>query len=378
MEYYVILKLIWATLLCILLIGLGLMVGMDMGVGMLLRFVGKKDVERRTALNIIGPHWEGNQVWFILGAGAIFAAFPTLYATAFSVFYVVMVLLLFSMILRPVAFEFRSKVDAKLWRSSWDWIFLVSGFFPMFVCGAAFGNILQGVGYHFIWNGQYFQDESFWSYLINPFAVLCGLLSVSLSIYQGGAMLMIRGEDPIYLRAKKYATIAGVIAIILFVLGGLWITQIKGFVLVSGHPAMPSNPLFGQNVALYKGAWLHHFYEHPILWGLPLLGVLCMLLGTLMVKSDRPVVAWWIGLGSWIGVIGTVGAAMFPFFMPSTTIPNQSLTIWNSCGSLYGLICMAVVACLFVPIILSYTSWCFYVMRGKVKTSNIINDHHSY
>lgn len=175
MDIYVVLKLIWAGLLCVLLIGLGLMVGMDMGVGTLLRFVGRTDGERRTALNIIGPHWDGNQVWFILGGGAIFAAFPTLYATSFSVFYVVMILLLFSMILRPVAFEYRSKVDARLWRASWDWVFLVSGFLPMFVYGAAFGNILQGVGYHFNWTGQYFQDGSFLAYLLNPFAILCGL-----------------------------------------------------------------------------------------------------------------------------------------------------------------------------------------------------------
>ena len=111
--------------------------------------MGETDAERRTALNIIGPHWDGNQVWFILGGGAIFAAFPTLYATSFSTFYVVMILLLFSMILRPVAFEYRSKVDATRWRETWDWAFLVSGALPMIIYGAAFGNVLQGVGFHF-------------------------------------------------------------------------------------------------------------------------------------------------------------------------------------------------------------------------------------
>ncbi|MBO7350047.1 MAG: cytochrome d ubiquinol oxidase subunit II, partial [Acetobacter sp.] len=186
MDVYTLLKIVWAGLLCVLLIGLGLFVGMDMGVGTLLRFVGKTDGERRAALNMIGPHWDGNQVWFILGGGAIFAAFPTLYATSFSVFYVVMILLLFSMILRPVAFEYRSKATASAWRESWDWAFLISGFLPMFVYGAAFGNVLEGVGFHFDWMGQYYQDSSFWSYLINPFAILCGLMSVALSIFQGG------------------------------------------------------------------------------------------------------------------------------------------------------------------------------------------------
>lgn len=190
MDSYAILKLVWAAILGILFIGLGTMVGMDMGVGTLLRFVGRNDGERRTALNIVGPHWDGNQVWFILGGGAIFAAFPTLYATSFSVFYVVMILLLFSMILRPVAFEYRSKADSRHWRASWDVAFLVSGTLPMFIYGAAFGNVLEGVGYHFGWTGQYYQDESFLSYLVNPFAILCGLMSVALSVYQGGVMLI--------------------------------------------------------------------------------------------------------------------------------------------------------------------------------------------
>lgn len=378
MEYYVILKLIWAGLLCVLLIGLGLMVGMDMGVGTLLRFVGRNDAERRTALNIIGPHWDGNQVWFILGGGAIFAAFPTLYATSFSVFYIVMILLLFSMILRPVAFEYRSKVNARFWRASWDWAFLISGFLPMFVYGAAFGNILQGVGYHFIWSGQYFQDESFWGYLINPFAILCGLMAVSLSVYQGGIMLMMRSESPIYERARRYASIAGIVAAFLFAVGGVWISKINGFVLESGNPAMQPNPMYGQQVSVHEGAWLHNFVAHPILWAVPVLGILFMLGGSAVARRNMPHLAWWFGLGSWLGTIGTVASAMFPFFMPSTTAPNHSLTIWNSSGSAYGLTCMVIVACIFVPIIICYTSWCFYIMRGKVKTSDIIKDHHSY
>ncbi|MCP1215168.1 cytochrome d ubiquinol oxidase subunit II [Acetobacter orientalis] len=379
MELYVILKLIWATILCVLLIGLGLMVGMDMGVGTLLRFVGHNDGERRTALNIIGPHWDGNQVWFILGGGAIFAAFPTLYATSFSVFYVVMILLLFSMILRPVAFEYRSKADSKLWRASWDWVFLVSGFLPMFIYGAAFGNILEGVGYHFGWNGQYYQDDSFFSYLLSPFVVLCGLMSVALSVYQGGVMLMLRSENPIYDRAQRYATRGGILAAVLFAIGGVFISRMKGFMMTEpANPAMPANPLHGQHVAHTAGAWLHNFTAHPVLWLLPLLGLISMVLGTVAVRHNKSVVAWWVGLGSWVGTIGTVAAAMFPFFMPSTTAPDQSLTIWNSCASAYGLTCMLVVALIFVPLILCYTSWCYYVMRGKVRTADIIHDSHSY
>ncbi|MBB2165130.1 cytochrome d ubiquinol oxidase subunit II [Gluconacetobacter sp. 1b LMG 1731] len=378
MDSYAILKLVWAAILGILFIGLGTMVGMDMGVGTLLRFVGRNDGERRTALNIVGPHWDGNQVWFILGGGAIFAAFPTLYATSFSVFYVVMILLLFSMILRPVAFEYRSKADSRHWRASWDVAFLVSGTLPMFIYGAAFGNVLEGVGYHFGWTGQYYQDESFLSYLVNPFAILCGLMSVALSVYQGGVMLMLRSEEPIHGRARRYAMRGGVAAAALFAIGGVWISRLNGFRLTDPNPGMPANPIQGQHVTVSVGGWLENFHAYPALWLIPLLGIACMLLGTLMVRADRPVLAWWIGAGSWACTIGTVGTAMFPFLMPSATMPDQSLTIWNSTASAYGLACMLVVAAIFVPIILSYTSWCYYVMRGKVRTADIIHDTHSY
>ncbi len=378
MELYAILKLVWALLLGILLIGLGVMVGMDMGVGTLLRFVGKTDGERRTALNIIGPHWDGNQVWFILGGGAIFAAFPTLYATSFSTFYVVMILLLFSMIMRPVAFEYRSKAGGT-WRTTWDWAFLISGAVPMIVYGAAFGNVLQGVGFHFDWDGQYRQDESFIWYLLNPFAILCGLLSLALSIQQGGAMLMIRGEEPIYGRARGFAWRAGLIAAALFVIGGIWIQFVRGFVYTAPvDPNMASTPLGGPAVAMRAGAWMHNFQTLPILWVLPALGVICMVLAALSIRADKPILGWWLGALAWIGTIGTAGVAMFPFLMPSSTNPAQSLTVWNSTSSAYTLGWMVVFAGIFVPAIICYTSWAYRVMKGKVKLEDVIHDDHSY
>ena len=379
MELYAILKLVWALLLGILLIGLGVMVGMDMGVGTLLRFVGKNDGERRAALNIIGPHWDGNQVWFILGGGAIFAAFPTLYATSFSIFYVVMILLLFSMIMRPVAFEYRSKAAPGTWRDTWDWAFLISGAVPMIVYGAAFGNVLQGVGFHVIWDGQYHQDESFIWYLLNPFALLCGVLSLALSIQQGAAMLMIRGEEPIYGRARAFGSIAGLVATLLFVIGGIWVQFIRGFVYTAPvNPNMPATPLGGPAVARQTGALMNNFHAMPILWVLPILGVVCMLLAALSLRGNRPVLGWWLGALAWVGTIGTTGVAMFPFLMPSTTNPTQSLTVWNASSSAYTLGWMVVFALIFVPMILAYTSWAFHVMRGKVKVEAVAHDDHSY
>ena len=375
MEVYAILKIFWWVLLGVLLMGLAIMVGMDMGVGALMRFVGKTDGERREALNIVGPHWDGNQVWFILGGGAIFAAFPTLYATSFSVFYIVMILLLFSMIMRPVAFEYRSKVAAHTWRESWDWVFLISGALPMIIYGAAIGNILEGVGFHFGWDGQYYQTESFWGYLLNPFAILCGLTSLSLAIYQGGTMLMMRGTDPIYTRAKNYASVGGLAAVVLFLIGGVMVAGMTGYALTSGNPDMPANPVSGQTVELVKGAWMVNYAAHPILWVVPLLALAGMILGVLALRAKKPILGWWLGAVAWIGTIGTVGVSMFPFMMPSSDNPAQSLTVWNATGSEYNLIWMTIFALIFTPIIISYTSWCFYVMRGKVKTPSAQDDH---
>lgn len=375
MDSYVALKILWWLLLGVLLMGLAIMVGMDMGVGALLRFVGKTDGERREALNIVGPHWDGNQVWFILGGGAIFAAFPTLYATSFSVFYIVMILLLFSMIMRPVAFEYRSKVATDRWRTSWDWVFLISGAVPMIIYGAAFGNILEGVGFHFGWDGQYYQTESFLGYLLNPFALLCGFLSLALALYQGAAMLMIRGTDPIYSRAKKIGSAAALVAMALFVVGGILAAGMKGYVLTSGDPAMPANPVSGQVVEQVAGAWLHNYQAHPILWAVPLIALAAMLLGSLAMSARKAIVAWWLGAVAWIGTIATAGVSMFPFLMPSSDDPNQSITVWNGTGSEYNLIWMTIFALIFVPVIISYTTWCFHVMRGKVQPPAPQDDH---
>ncbi|QDH14970.1 cytochrome d ubiquinol oxidase subunit II [Oecophyllibacter saccharovorans] len=379
MTCYVVFKLIWTGLLGVLLSLVGLMVGMDMGVGTLLRWVGRNNEERREALNIIGPHWEGNQVWFVLGGGAVFAAFPTLYGTSFSVFYIVMILLLFSMILRPVAFDYRSKVNSATWRDWWDWAFFISGFVPMFIFGAAMGNVLEGVGYHFLWDGQYIQDENFLSYLFNPFAILCGLMSVALGIQGGGAILMIHGIQPIYGRARAAAVPAGIIAAILFVIGGFWVSRINGFHMINKvDMSMPANPLYGQEVGRGVGDLLLNFHHFPILWALPAMALFGMLGSSLMLRANKPLVAWWLGVFTWLGTIGTVGAALFPFLMPSTTAPNQSLSAWNATGSEYGLICMALVAAIFVPTIFCYTAWSYWVTRGKVTPKTVAEDSHSY
>ncbi|MEJ2397385.1 MAG: cytochrome d ubiquinol oxidase subunit II [Gammaproteobacteria bacterium] len=378
MEIYIVLKILWWILLGILFMGLAIMVGMDMGVGTILRYVGRTDTERRVALNIIGPHWDGNQVWFILGGGAIFAAWPTIYATAFSGLYVVMLLLLWTMIIRPVGFEYRSKMPSPGWRNTWDWALFVGSFVPMLVFGAAIGNTLQGFPYHFEWNMTSVYTGSF-IYLFNPFAILAGLLSVSMAIYMGAAMLMNLAEGAMYTRSKKLLTLFGVLALVLFTIGGIWVANMKGYVLHNADALADTGPLHHTGtVDVVKGGWLTNYSRLPVLWLLPLLTYISVILGIIVARKDKSHFAWWLGALGWIGILGTVGAAMFPFMMPSSTNAAQSLTVWNASSSEHTLIWMTGWTIVFVPIVLTYTSWAFWVMRGKVKAEEIESDDHAY
>ncbi|MDM0014632.1 cytochrome d ubiquinol oxidase subunit II [Variovorax sp. J22P168] len=376
MEIYLALKLIWWLLLGVLLIGLAVMVGMDMGVGTILRFVGRNDDERRVAINVIAPHWDGNQVWFILGGGAIFAAWPLVYATAFSGLYVVMLVLLWSMIVRPLAFEYRSKRPSWKWRNGWDWCLFVSGFVPMLVFGAAIGNMLQGVPFHFDWRlTSYYTGSFIW--LFNPFAILCGALSVAMSIYMGGAILMNGSEDPVHGRARRLALVAGIVALVLFTIGGIWVQWLDGYVLVRGpDPTAAQTPLH-QTIERAAGAWMSNYRAYPVLWIVPAITYVGMLLGIGAVSRGRSTWGWWFGVLGWIGILGTVAAAMFPFLMPSSSNPSHSLTVWNSGSSLRTLAWMLGFTVVFMPLILWYTSWAFWVMRGKVTPHTVKQSEHA-
>ncbi|WP_343675024.1 cytochrome d ubiquinol oxidase subunit II [Paraburkholderia heleia] len=378
MELYLFFKVLWWLLLGVLLMGLAIMVGMDMGVGALLRYVGRTDTERRIALNTIAPHWDGNQVWFILGGGAIFAAFPLIYATAFSGLYIVMLLLLWTMIVRPLGFEYRSKLPTPAWRNAWDWALVVSGAVPMIVYGAGMGNMLLGVPFHFGWDLTSFYTGSFLS-LLNPFAVMCGVLSLSLSIWMGGAMLMGRTErGALWDRARRAATVGGVIAIVLFTIGGIWASHLDGYRIEHAPlPGVAQTPL-QQSVTRAEGAWFDNFHLHPALWIVPALGYAGMALGLLAIRAGRASLAWWLGALAWIGVIGTAGVSLFPFLMPSSSDPSQSLTVWNAVSSRNTLMWMSGWTAVFMPAIIAYTSWAFYVMRGKVKAEHVESNPHAY
>lgn len=367
---YPTIKFIWWLLVGVLLIGFAIMDGHDMGVGALLPFVGRSDTERRVVINTIAPHWDGNQVWFITAGGAIFAAWPFVYATAFSGFYWAMLAVLWSLFFRPVGFDYRSKIEDPRWRAFWDWGLFVGGFVPPVIFGVAFGNLLQGVPFHFDDTLRVFYEGSFWA-LLNPFALLCGLVSASMILLQGATYLMLRTEEKMAQRARSAAMLFGVLTIVLFVLGGLWVGHLDGYVITAGgEAAAQSNPL-AKTVVRAAGAWLGNYQRYPLTMVLPLLGIVSAAAAVSLAAVRKAGLAFIASSLVQAGVIGTAGASLFPFLLPSSSDPRSSLTAWDATSSQMTLNTMFWAALIFTPIVLSYTAWCYRVMRGKVTEQHI-------
>jgi cytochrome bd ubiquinol oxidase subunit II len=375
---YQTLRLIWWLLLGILLIGFAVMDGFDLGVGTLLPAVARTDAERRLVLNVVGPVWEGNQVWLITGGGAIFAAFPALYAVSFSGFYLAMFLILFALILRPVGFKFRSKVEDKRWRAVWDWGLFVGGFVPALVFGVAMGNVLLGAPFHFDDTLRIYYTGGFFA-LLSPFAVLCGLVSVSMLTAHGAAMLVIKTDGPVAVRARRYGSLAALATAVLFVLAGIWVAfGIAGHAIVGvAETAAASNPLFKQ-VATSTGGWMANYRAMPWTWIFPVLGVAGALLNAWLLRAGRGLSAFLASALAIACIILTEGLAIFPFLLPSSTHPSSGLTLWDSSSSHMTLFVMLVAACVFLPLILFYTSWVYRVLRGKVSPESLEQNHNSY
>lgn len=378
MMDYPTLKIIWWVLVGVLLIGFAIMDGHDMGVGTLLPFVGKTDLERRVVLNTVGPHWEGNQVWFITGGGAIFAAWPIVYATAFSGFYWALLAVLWALFLRPVGFDYRSKIHHPSWRSFWDWGLFVGGTVPPLIFGVAFGNLLQGVPFQFDLFMVSTYTGSFWQ-LLNPFALLAGVVSSAMITMQGGAYLAHRTEGDIQNRAVNGAVWAAVVLIVTFFAAGLWLQLIPGYRITSLiDPAALADPM-NKTVVREVGAWMTNYQRMPLLWALPVLAFAGAALAAVMLLARRTLPAFISSSLAVMGVIATAGASMFPFLMPSSSMPEASLTMWDSVSSHLTLAIMFWATVILMPVIVFYTSWAYRVMRGKVTVAQIqANEHSAY
>ncbi|WP_375698457.1 cytochrome d ubiquinol oxidase subunit II [Pseudophaeobacter sp. TrK17] len=371
------LRVIWWALLGVLLIGFALTDGFDMGVGALLPFVAKTDVERRVVINTVGPVWEGNQVWFILGGGAIFAAWPPLYAVSFSGFYLAMFVVLAAFIVRPVAFKYRSKREGAAWRARWDWALFAGGAVPALLFGVAVGNVLLGVPFYLTEDLMPMYDGSFYGKflgLLRPFAILVGIVSFSMLLMHGAAWLTLKTEGVIAERARRIGSTAGMVAAGGYALAGLWLAVgIDGFALANEvGPGGPSNPLYSE--VIREGSWLAAYVARPWIIVAPMMGFLGIALAVRGLRAGHEVSTLLWSKMAITGIIASVGLTMFPFILPSTVNPDSSLTVWDASSSHQTLFIMLVCAVIFMPLILAYTAWVYKVLWGKVTEADVTNN----
>src|SRR6201996_434477 len=282
---YEILRLVWWLFLGVLLIGFAVMDGFDLGTAMLLPVVARTDGERRVTINAIGPFWDGNQVWLILGGGAIFAAWPMVYAASFSGFYIAMFLVLATLILRPVGFEFRNKITDPRWRTFWDYALFSGGLVPSVVFGVAFGNLLQGVPFRIDSDLRVLYQGSGLFELLNPFGLLCGLVSAAMLLTHGAIYLTMRTDGDIKARARAFVTMGALATVVLFAIAGVWIwAGIDGYAITSTVvPGGPSNPLL-KTVARAPGQWLANYAAYRWMIAAPVLGFAGPLLALLFTR----------------------------------------------------------------------------------------------
>ena len=374
---YETLKIIWWLLVGALLIGFAVTDGFDLGVGTLLPFLGKNDTERRIIINVVGPTWDGNQVWFITAGGAVFAAWPLVYAAAFSGLYIALLLVLFALFFRPVGFDYRSKVEDPRWRTAWDWGLFAGGFVPALVFGVAFGNLLQGLPFQYDDTMRPSYTGSFFA-LLNPFALLAGVVSLSMLVMHGALYLQLRTEGVIQQRAKAAARMFGVLMMAAFAAAGVWLALgIDGFRIISMPAAGPSANVLAKVVEQVPGAWLSNYALHPWMALAPLLAFAAAAAALLLSAKDRPGTAFIFSGVTLAGVILTAGFALFPFIMPSSLDPKSSLTVWDATSSYLTLSLMFWAVVVFLPIVIAYTGWVYGVMRGKVTEARVREETHS-
>jgi cytochrome d ubiquinol oxidase subunit II len=324
---------LWFILIAILYIGFFLLEGFDFGVGILLPILGKDDKTRRMMINTIGPHWDGNEVWLLTAGGATFAAFPNWYATMFSAFYMALLLLLLALIVRGVAFEFRSKDLHPRWRTLWDWCIFLGSLVPPLLLGVAFGNMLHGMAI----------DESmtyvgtFWQ-LLNPYALVVGLMAVALCVVHGAVFLSMKTDGALLEAGEKAAWVSWPIAVVMVVVGTIGTYLATDIVATLGV-----NP-----------------------GSVPIAGAAAILAAGYFIRKKR---MGWAFLMTGISIAFAVVTAfmiLYPNVMISTIDPAYNLTIYNASSSDYTLKVMTIVALTLVPVVLAYQGWTFWVFRDRI------------
>lgn len=324
---------LWFILIAVLFIGFFVLEGFDFGVGILLPFAGRDDEERRRVINTIGPVWDGNEVWILTAGGAMFAAFPHWYATLFSGFYLALLLMLVAMIVRGVAFEFRSKDRNPAWRATWDWMIVVGSAIPALLWGVALGNLLTGVPVdadkQFV--GGFFD-------LLGPYPLVAGLASLTVFITHGAIFLHLKSTGVIRDRALRAIKIVGPLAsaaVVLFVAATyLWT---DAFTRLGLNPGLV--PVFAIGAMFAAGVFVHRLRMG---WAFTMTCLAIALATT------------------------TIFMSLYPRVLVSSLNEGWSLTIYNASSTPYTLTVMSVVAILFVPVVLAYQGWTYWVFRHRI------------
>ncbi len=324
---------LWFLLIAILFVGYFVLEGFDLGVGILLPFLGKNDTQRRVILNTIGPHWDGNEVWLITAGGAMFAAFPAWYATLFSGFYLALFLMVIALIFRGVALEFRSKDENPRWRSFWDWAACIGSLIPALLWGVAFANFIHGVPI----NAEKYFIGNFWD-LIDLYSILGGLVTLLGFTLQGAIFLSLKTTEPMMSRArgvamKLWAPTSAVL--ILFTISTYFFTDIY------------------QRLGVNPG---------PV----PIGAVLLLLASGWFIRQKQDGWAFLLTSLTIVFAAATIFLTLYPRVLVSSLDPNFSLTIYNSASGPNTLRVMTIVALIFVPIVLVYQGWSYWIFRKRV------------
>jgi cytochrome bd ubiquinol oxidase subunit II len=324
---------LWFILIGVLFVGFFILEGFDYGVGVLLPFLSKNDQERRRIINTIGPVWDGNEVWVLTAGGAMFAAFPHWYATLFSGFYLALFLMLAALIVRGVAFEFRSKDRHPRWRATWDWMIFVGSAVPALLWGVALGNMLKGVPIDqtMTYVGGFFN-------LLNPYALVCGLTTLAAFVTHGAIFLHLKSTDPIKARAMAATKMAGPATTALVVL-----FVISTYVWTDAFSRLGVNPGFA-----------------------PIFAVVAMLAAGAFVRQEK--MGWAFSMTCLALALATITIFMslHPRVMVSSLDAAWSLTIYNASSTPYTLKVMSIVALIFIPLVLGYQAWTYWVFRHRI------------
>jgi cytochrome d ubiquinol oxidase subunit II len=374
---YETLRIVWWLLLGALLIGFAVSDGFDLGIAALLRVLAKDDDERRALLETIEPVWEGNQVWLILGAGSIFAAWPLLYAAAFSGFYFAMLLVLLALIVRPVGFNFRNKIVDPRWRNGWDWILTAHGLVPALVFGVAFGNLFVGVPLRYddtlriAWEGGFLD-------LLRPFPLLAGLVSVTMILMHGAAWVAVKADETIARRAERALRLLAPAFAVLYATAGVWLLLgVPGYAIDgTGDAGGPSNPLL-KHVVRTTG-WFGSGALAGWACGAAGVAILAALATPLLATRRRHSPAFLASAVALAATIASAGLALYPFLLPSSLDPRSSLTLWDASSSRTTLGLMLLVTAVLLPIVIAYTAWVYRVLRGRVSLEHVKRSHGLY